>query len=50
MIGSRSLIHCFAQLEKHRRAPKQMEVACNRPLVFQKWYMQAVFSIVSQFT
>ena len=50
MIGSRSVIDCFAQLEKHRRAPKQMDVASNRPLVFQKWYMQAVFSIMSQFT
>ena len=35
-MGSRSVIDYFTQLEKHRPAPKQMDVGSNRPLVVQK--------------
>ena len=49
IFGSRSVIDYFALLKNHRPDPKQMAEGSNRPLVFQNWYMRAVFWIMSQF-
>ena len=49
IFGSRSVIDYFDLSKNHRPDPKQMAEGSNRPLVFQNWYMRAVFWIMSQF-